>query len=273
MASWSCTNSARCPYVHKSVKSFQRFEFDVPRPRRREWPRYHQILLWWLFLGAIVLCCASSYGRSAEFTAPDAKTVVFDIPSEPLASALQAFSQRSGIELFYESAITEGLKSPALKGDFTPRAALRQLLAGTGFVVHYNLHNAVSLSLPTAASWAVQQGDHSIGNVTLSLAPLNIVAGGGPDDEQLREFTEALENDVTAALSKNSDIRSGNYKIRIKLWIDPSRAVRRAQVTQTTGDATRDAAITNVLEGLMITHALPAGLAQPVRVMVAVDSP
>lgn len=241
----------------------------VPWPSRREWA-YHQIWLWW-FLGAMALCCASSYSRSAEFSATDVKTIVFDIPSEPLAAALQAFSQRSGVELFYESAITEGLQSPALKGDFTPRDALRQLLAGTGFVIHYNLHNAVSLSLPAAASWA-EQPDHSMGNASLSLAPLNVVAGG-PDDEQLREFSEALQNDVSTALAKNRDIRSGNYRIRIKLWIDPSRAIRRAQVTETTGDSARDAAIANVLQGLMITRAPPSGLAQPVRVIVAVDTP
>ncbi len=152
--------------------------------------------------------------------ATDVKTIVFDIPGEPLAEALQAFSQRSGVELFYESAITAGLKSPALKGSFTPRAALRQLLAETGFVVHYNLHNAVSLSLPSAASWAVQQ-DHSMGNASLSLSPLNVVAG--PDDGQLQEFGEALQNDVSAALTKNADVRSGSYRIRVKLWIDPSR--------------------------------------------------
>ena len=163
------------------------------------------------------------------------RTIAFDIPSEPLAEALQDFSQRSGVELLYESAITTGLKSPALKGSFTPRDALRQLLAGTGFIVHYNLHNAVSLSLPTAASWAVQQ-DLSMGNASLSLNPLNVVAGDRPDDEQLREFGEALQNDVSAALTKNTDVRSGNYRIRVKLWIDPSRAIRRAEVTETTGD-------------------------------------
>jgi hypothetical protein len=142
------------------------------QPSYREWS--YQIWVW-LFLAA-TLCSASSYSRSAEFAATDVKTIVFDIPSEPLAEALQAFSQRSGVELFYESAITAGLKSPTLKGSFTPRDALRQLLAGTGFIVHYNLHNAVSLSLPAAASWAVQQ-DHSMGNASLSLNPLNVVAG------------------------------------------------------------------------------------------------
>jgi hypothetical protein len=238
-------------------------------PPYRQWSAQ----IWaWLFLAAMVLCCASSYSRSAEFSASDVKTIAFDIPSEPLAEALQDFSQRSGIELFYESAITAGLTSSALKGSFTPRDALQQLLAGTGFIVHYNLHNAVSLSLPTAASWAVQQQDHSMGGASLSLNPLNVVAGDRPDDEQLREFGEALQNDVSVALTKNTDVRSGNYRIRVKLWIDPSRAIRRAEVTETTGDSVRDAAIVAVLESLMVTRAPPSGLPQPVRIIVAVDS-
>jgi hypothetical protein len=127
------------------------------------------------------------------------------------------------------------------------------------------------LSLPTAASWGVQQ-DHSMGGASLSLNPLNVVAGDRPDDEQLREFSEALQNDVSVALTKNTDVRSGNYRIRVKLWIDPSRAIRRAEVTETTGNSARDAAIVAVLEGLMVTRAPPLGLPQPVRIIVAVDS-
>ncbi len=146
------------------------------------------------------------------------------------------------------------------------------MLADTGFGVHYNLDNAVSLSLPAAPSWAVQQ-DHSVGNASLSLAPLDVVAGGGPDSDELREFSEALQNDVSTALTTNPDIRSGNYRVRIKLWIDASRVIRRAQVTQTTGDLGRDAAIANVLQGLTVTRAVPSGLAQPARVIIAVASP
>jgi hypothetical protein len=250
------------------VSSYYGVSSLAARPRR--WDLSCQIWLWWL-LGAVVLCCASSYSRSAEFDAANNQTIVFDIPSEPLASALQDFSQRSGIELFYESAITDGLESTPLKGAYTSRDALRRLLSGTGFIVHYNLHNAVSLSLPTMADPSLEQ-DHSLGAASLSLGALNVVAGA-PDGEQLQEFAEALQNDVSTALTKNPDVRSGNYRIRIKLWIDPSRAIRRAVVTQTTGDAARDAAIATVLQGLVITRAPPLGLAQPVRVIVAVDSP
>ncbi len=199
--------------------------------------------------------------------------MTFDLPSEPLAIALQTYSQISGVELFYESEITTGLKSPTLKGRFAPRAALQALLTGTGFVIHYNRRDAVSLSLPSSGDEEQPRG-RLIGKASLSLAPLDVTANGsGAEETQLSAFGEAVQNEVTAALAKNAEIRSGNYRIRVKLWIDPSRTIRRAEVAQTTGDPDRDAAIASTLQGLTISLSPPTGMPQPVRIIVAVGSP
>ncbi len=89
----------------------------------------------------------------------------------------------------------------------------------------------------------------------------------------VREFGEAVQNEVSDALTRNSEIRSGNYRIRVKLWIDPTRIIRRAEVAKTTGDPSRDATIAATLQGLTISRAPPSGMPQPVRIIVAVGSP
>jgi hypothetical protein len=224
-----------------------------------------------LFICLIMICGLSSPGSTADGTGVDANPRSFDIPSEPLAAALQTYSQSTGVELFYESEITVGLRSPVLKGRFTPRAALRALLADTGFLIHYNRDDAVSLSLP---------GDPDLprtglaGATSLSLPQLDVMpAGEAVDETQLRQFSEAVQEDVTAALSKNSNIRSGTYRVHVKLWVDPSRTIRRADLAQTTGDLGRDAEIATALQGLTISRAPPANMPQPVRIVISVGSP
>ncbi|AFC87444.1 outer membrane receptor protein [Frateuria aurantia DSM 6220] len=55
-----------------------------------------------------------------------------DIAPQPLASALAALRAQRGIELDYEPAWLEGLRAPALKGDYSDTRALQLLLAGSG---------------------------------------------------------------------------------------------------------------------------------------------
>ncbi len=60
------------------------------------------------------------------------ETIRFDIPSQPLQTALTAFAEQSSWQLFYSTEIAKGLQSKALSGAHEPEAALKQLLAGTG---------------------------------------------------------------------------------------------------------------------------------------------
>jgi iron complex outermembrane recepter protein len=59
-----------------------------------------------------------------------AQTVQFDIPAGNLDAALLAFANQSGRQLLYPQGLVEGLKSPGLKGRFTPDEAIARLLTG-----------------------------------------------------------------------------------------------------------------------------------------------
>jgi len=52
--------------------------------------------------------------------------------AQPLGSALQQLAAQSGISIVFDAKTVRGVQAPPLKGDFTPREALDQLLAGSG---------------------------------------------------------------------------------------------------------------------------------------------
>ncbi|MFC7380502.1 type IV secretory system conjugative DNA transfer family protein [Brevundimonas sp. GCM10030266] len=56
----------------------------------------------------------------------------FSIGAGPLGRSLPVFAQQSGLQILYPSALVTGRQARALTGDYTPEAALAELLRGTG---------------------------------------------------------------------------------------------------------------------------------------------
>lgn len=70
----------------------------------------------------------------------------YDIPPQPLPSALTAFADQSDTRLLYESAMTRGLNSRGASGSLSPEEALDRLLAGTGLRYRRTADGAITLS-------------------------------------------------------------------------------------------------------------------------------
>jgi len=81
-------------------------------------------ILWSFFIAA---GCAPGLIGAAPSTEP-AKYAI-KIASQPLGTALQSLAKQSGVQIIFFSQITEGLRAPALEGQFTVGAALELLLA------------------------------------------------------------------------------------------------------------------------------------------------
>jgi len=84
--------------------------------------------------------------------AQTASTQTFDIPAQPLGSALIRFGEASGVQLFFDASLTRGLQSPGVQGTFSPSAALSQLLIGSGLTFRFT--NATTVTLEKAPSTA-----------------------------------------------------------------------------------------------------------------------
>lgn len=83
-----------------------------------------------IVLGSVWLACGLTPLRAhaQESTAP----VTFDIPSQPLARALNSWAVQAGAQLFFEQVPAAGHTAPAVGGSRAPREALHALLAHSG---------------------------------------------------------------------------------------------------------------------------------------------
>jgi hypothetical protein len=205
--------------------------------------------------------------RAVDAVAP----MTFHIPVQPLANALQAFGQRTGIQVLYESNSAAGRWSGAVDGDFTPDAALNLLLTGTDLRARYSRPDAITLALPFADADAPPAAP--LVTADLSLGTLRVRgSNNGDDTARLHEYSESVQADIQKALQKNAKTRAGNYRAVLDLWIDPSRAIQRTELFRSTGDQERDVAVAAALHGLAISRPAPANTPQPVRVVIVVQS-
>lgn len=98
--------------------------------------------------GVLALLTASP----AAIAAPAEATLAFAIPAGSLESALTAYAARANVQLLYTPEVVRGLRSDGLMGDFTKRAALERLLAGTGIVAQQSRPGVVVLRLGLVAN-------------------------------------------------------------------------------------------------------------------------
>lgn len=205
---------------------------------------------------------------SARAQAPEPQPIgvahMFDIPSQPIASALQNFSAVTGVEVLYESRIAIGRRSADVSGRMTARQALVVLLGGTDIVVRYVGARAITLAGRSDEAAAAPEAPG------LSLDPLDVVTGPRSNVSTSRLFAQSLQADVQTRLNRDPRTRSGSYRAAITLWIDGGRTVRRSALAETTGDAGRDAAIVEALKGLVLSRDIPANASQPVHLAITV---
>ena len=75
----------------------------------------------------------------------NAQTIRFDIPAQPLETALAAFGEQSGLQVSADAALTASQKAKSVQGEFTPADALQALLEGTGLSYRFLRDNTVML--------------------------------------------------------------------------------------------------------------------------------
>lgn len=201
-------------------------------------------------------------------------TLAFDIPEQPLVTALQAYSAVSGVAVLYESGLEGSQHSVAVAGEFTREAALRALLGNTDLLLRYSRADAVTLSDPSIAAPDEPPGVLPAA-ADLALDTLHVAGASNraPDRTALANYVIAIQRDIQDALRNSPAARGGGgYRVGVDLWVDASRAVERTQVFRSTGDPDRDIAIVSALQGLTFRQSPPDDTPQPVRVMIVVTA-
>lgn len=95
-------------------------------------------------------------------TARSTSAIVFDIPAQPLDSALSAFGRATGVQLLYDSAITATRRSAPVRGAFSPPEALSRMLASTGLSPRFTGPRTATLQLNQAVQSRAQVPEGAI---------------------------------------------------------------------------------------------------------------
>src|SRR3546814_1281973 len=89
----------------------------------------------------------------------------FEIPTQPLTSAVTSFGDQAAIQVTVDGSILSGLTSTPVSGNLTPVEALNRLLNGTG--IGFRWVNGNSVALERAAETTT--GDDTIRLDTLQI--------------------------------------------------------------------------------------------------------
>ena len=131
----------------------------------------------------------------------------FDIPSKTLQDALDDFDAATGFSGLYGADAVAFQQSVAVHGQFTPEAALRQLLAQSGLRSYFTARDAYVL-----------EADAGI-----------VVAASSPAPQAGSDFEALLQSGVRAAFCRNALIAPGDYRIALSFRVTATGRVERAR--------------------------------------------
>lgn len=180
----------------------------------------------------------------------------FNIPAQPLASALDAYSAATGIVAAYNGNLALGRISNEVKGRLAPQAALEHLLRDTGLVAQYTTPGAFVV-VPDPASVAVIDTPLLIANAALS-----------QQDADEQSYSGLLQDHINNALCSQQLTRPGSYRLAINFHIGAAGEVAQLKMLNSTGNGERDIAIDRLLSHMSVGEAPPEGMAQPFTMIV-----
>lgn len=200
---------------------------------------------------------AGQTGRAAE------PLMHFDMPSEPLAEAVDRYAHVTGQSVMAQAQLLSGRVSAPLNGDFAAHEALRRLFAGTGLEVSFTGEQE-AVVLPSQLP-ALARDDRAA--AALSAIPASEIDGVMQSGD-FREYSAMVQTRLTEALCASPQTRPGNYRLVAQLRIGADGAVVASKLVTATGVPARDAAIARVLRELKLDAAPPASLAEPLTVLL-----
>ena len=219
----------------------------MTRPHRRTATGNALALSACLLMTWMAFVCPAASGMDA---APAASRY-FDLPAQPLDAALVAFGEATGYSVLVSSELAAGRMAAPVRGDYTPAEALQRLLAGTQLGVRFSGRNAFTL-LALADDLAAAPA-----------APAPLPAAPG-----LPAYAAVLQRSLTRALCRLHPDAFGRYRLAFQLWLDERGKVRAVHVLEPSGVEQRDRAVLQRLRSLLMDGAPPAGLPQPLTILL-----
>ena len=226
------------------------------------------------FAVVTVLLAFGAGARAADPDRPVSSNAarLFNIPSQPLRPALEAYSVVTGAQLIYDSRLADGRRSQRVVGVFKPETALRMLLEGADLTVRYTGPLDITLVPIERSAYAPEVSDErpsSGGTGALALDTLYVeVAPGSEDRPDFSQYGRAVRQALKQALARNSATSDRIYQVQFDLWIDERGRVNKTLQRRSCGRPDLDQAIAKVIDGLLLKDPPPVGMPLPMRVTI-----
>lgn len=118
------------------------------------------LVLRWMATAAI----ATIAGTPIVLSPTQAQTAArnFNIPAQPLASALNAFGRQSGLQVTLAASTSRGVTAQSVNGNLTPEQALSRMLAGAGIAYRITNNTVMIGSSPSQMGDAALQAGGTV---------------------------------------------------------------------------------------------------------------
>ena len=200
-------------------------------------PRCAAISAFALALFPLIFIAITEPSQAA--TASRETPVSFDIPAQPLASALDRYGDATGREVFYDTVLAAGRRSSTVQGSFVPQAALRTLLEGTGLSAHF-LADGSFVLLPTPP-------------------PSQQSAVRSASSALQQQYYALIQSSLKDAFCRTSSGRPGRYRVVAVFWIDPSGNIQPYQRLGSAGAPDIDRGIDDTFRRVRFAEPPPRG--------------
>jgi hypothetical protein len=181
--------------------------------------------------------------------------MAFDIPPQPLLTALQTYSEITGQAVLVDDVLAQGRRTPGVHGSFDKTQALQKLLAGTGLVASYSSDQAFTLKLAEPGATA----DRTVREKVQSL-------GVEESEAVIEQYAGKIQQPIEAALCQSDDAQPGTYRLAMQIWIAASGHIEKTRLL-TSIDSQRAYAVHHALNSLVLMPP-PAGMPQPLTLLL-----
>lgn len=199
----------------------------------------------------------------------------YDIPAQPLESALTALGTASRIDILYENGVVDKMRSTALSGTFTPRDAFATILQGTGLAFRFTSLNAVLVFPPDRPpepgvdAWRAAESAPRLVLDVLRVTGSPVIPAR-PSHSGFGQFGLTLQFAIKQRLQSDPRTSKKPFRVRLSIQIDEQGVLRHPSVVGSTGQPRLDTDIRAALDGMRLPTAPPDDLPQPIWFNVAV---
>lgn len=234
---------------------------------RSRWP----IAIRGLLRGAtsfVVLAVAPQVQASEQVASLNQDTV-YEIPAQPLDTALAAFGRQGVFQILYDARLASTRQSRGVSGRLTATSAIDRLLSGTGLEARFTGRRSITIALssPVSAENRTDVGRES--GSDMMLGPLRVDAPrriGRPLD--FSSYAQVVASDLRQHLARTRGLNAETYEVELLVWLDVDGRMSRVELFDMVSKSQVNTAVQASLKDAVISRPPPQNLPQPLRLRI-----